>query len=71
MLTEELTMTPEEQQKQVVDGLLRTTIKEATGVLLLVELVKSLKQSRALRLTLLGLAIVMAGFIYFFMSQAQ
>lgn len=64
-------MTPEEQQKQVTNGLLRTTIKEATGILLLTELAKSLRQSRALRFTLLGLGIVLAGFIYLLMSQAQ
>ncbi len=63
-------MTPEEQQKPVTKGLLRTTIKEATGILLLTELAKSLKQSRALRFTLLGLGVVMAGFVYFLMSQA-
>lgn len=63
-------MTPEEQQKQVTKGLLRTTIKEATGILLLTELANSLKQSRALRFTLLGLGLVMAGFVYLLISQA-
>lgn len=62
-------MTPEQQRKQVDDGLLRTIIKEATGILLLSELTKSLKQSRALRFTLLGLSLITAGFVYLLMSQ--